>query len=205
MEYDHNHDPPIEEPPPVMCKQLRRRREYDRLLTQSEDRLVIICAAVPWSLHMSIPWYDNLSVASDTTAILVKIDLDSGMSDWFAELHDCQFRPSYFYIRDRELVHHTKGDTETTFDFVSHYAKHGKPPPGVEEVVPKDLINVTKPDGWDEEYAAKEAKREADLRAAGDAAQAAAAGDEADPEDEAEGRAGPPVGLDPENADDSQE
>ena len=91
------------------------------------------------------------------------------------DIYDCQYRPSYFYIKDREVVHHTKGarpaslaletrvgasadarapgnagNTETTAQFVTHWAKHGCSPPDVEEVVPVDMANPPAPEEGEE-------------------------------------------------------
>ena len=84
-----------------------------------------------------------------------------------ADKYDCQYRPTYFYIKDGEVVGTTIGDTETTVEAVTHWAKHGcKHPTLVETKVP-DFMNPEAGDDDDDDEPAAD-KPAADAPEGGD-------------------------------------
>lgn len=70
---DHKPDPQPEVPPEKPCQQIKRKREYDKLMKKSHDQLVVMCATVSWSLYMSIPWLDKLARPAPASAFALAL------------------------------------------------------------------------------------------------------------------------------------
>ena len=158
------HDPPTniapEAPPgeggiPQSCFQIKRRRHYDQMMKKSKEGPVIMCCTTAWDLYFAIPWFDALAHEEDTTATLCKVDLDGSFVDFITDKYDCQYRPTYFYIEDGEVVDTTLGDTETTVEYLTHWAKHGKAKPGLVQAKVPDAFNPEGPDDADGENGAE--------------------------------------------------
>ena len=71
-----------------------------------------------------------------------------------ADKYDCQYRPTYFYIKDGEVVDTTLGDTETTEEYLTHWAKHGRAKEGLKQTEVPDFLNMGKEDEGDDDEAA---------------------------------------------------
>ena len=154
------HDPPpdgaiaAEEPPAKPCFQIKRRRDHDKMMKKSKDGVVIMAATTAWDLYFAIPWFDALAHEEDTVAHLCKVDLDSSFTEFILDKYDCQYRPTYFYIKDGEVVDTTLGDTETTEEYLTHWAKHGRAKEGLKQTEVPDFLNMGKEEEGDDDEAA---------------------------------------------------